>query len=121
MRAFLETDFGRAMLRRELEEGAQVKKGQHALLLGDPDPSGAHEAELNAVADTLREMGEDVLRIVPGQADSQAMIAKGEIELGLYNISEIPEDKGLKLAGPVPAPQAGLDAVPARVRRGAAG
>jgi molybdate transport system substrate-binding protein len=32
------------------------------------------------------------------------MIAKGEIELGLYNVSEIPEDKGLKLAGPVPPP-----------------
>jgi hypothetical protein len=57
VRAFLETEFGRAMLRRELEEGAQVKQGQHALLLGDPDPSGAHEAELNAVADTLRELG----------------------------------------------------------------
>jgi molybdate transport system substrate-binding protein len=30
------------------------------------------------------------------------MIAKGEVELGLYNVSEIPDGKGLKLAGPVP-------------------
>jgi molybdate transport system substrate-binding protein len=44
------------------------------------------------------------IRIVAGQADSQAMIAKGEVEVGLYNVSEIPEGKGLALAGPVPAP-----------------
>jgi molybdate transport system substrate-binding protein len=44
------------------------------------------------------------LRIVPGQAESQDLIAKGEVEMGLYNLSEIPEGKGLKIAGPVPAP-----------------
>jgi molybdate transport system substrate-binding protein len=44
------------------------------------------------------------LKIVPAQAASQEMIAKGEVEIGLYNVSEIPEGKGLKLAGPVPAP-----------------
>ena len=43
------------------------------------------------------------LKIVPGQAASQELIAKGEVEMGLYNVSEIPEGKGLKLAGPVPA------------------
>ena len=32
------------------------------------------------------------------------LIAKGEVEMGLYNLSEIPEGKGLKIAGPVPAP-----------------
>jgi molybdate transport system substrate-binding protein len=42
------------------------------------------------------------LRIVPAQATSQEMIAKGEVEMGLYNISEIPEGKGLAYAGPVP-------------------
>jgi molybdate transport system substrate-binding protein len=30
------------------------------------------------------------------------LIAKGEVEMGLYNISEIPEGKGLAYAGPVP-------------------
>jgi molybdate transport system substrate-binding protein len=44
------------------------------------------------------------IRIVSGHANSQPLIAKGEIELGLYNLSEIPEGKGVKLAGPVPAP-----------------
>ena len=29
---------------------------------------------------------------------------QGHVEMGLYNVSEIPEGKGLKLAGPVPAP-----------------
>ena len=43
------------------------------------------------------------LKIVPGQAASQELIAKGEVEMGFYNISEIPEDKGLAFAGPVPA------------------
>ena len=41
---------------------------------------------------------------MPGQAASQEKVAKGEVELGLYNVSEIPEGKGLKLAGPVPPP-----------------
>lgn len=44
------------------------------------------------------------LKIVSGHANSQALIAKGEIELGLYNMSEIPEGKGVAFAGPVPAP-----------------
>src|SRR5882672_4781256 len=44
------------------------------------------------------------LMIVPAQAAGQDLIAKGEVEMGLYNVSEIPEDKGLALAGAVPAP-----------------
>jgi molybdate transport system substrate-binding protein len=35
--------------------------------------------------------------------DGQAMIAKGEADIGLYNVSEIPRAKGVVLAGPVPA------------------
>lgn len=35
--------------------------------------------------------------------DGQDLIAKGEIEIGLYNVSEIPRAKGVVLAGPVPA------------------
>ncbi len=44
------------------------------------------------------------LQIVSGHANSQALIAKGEIALGLYNMSEIPDHKGVKYVGPVPAP-----------------
>src|SRR6266478_942474 len=38
------------------------------------------------------------------EAVSQESIANGEVEMGLYNVSEIPEGKGLAFAGPVPAP-----------------
>jgi molybdate transport system substrate-binding protein len=36
-------------------------------------------------------------------ADGQGLIAKGEADLGLYNVSEIPRTKGVVLLGPVPA------------------
>jgi molybdate transport system substrate-binding protein len=42
------------------------------------------------------------VKVVPVQAASQELIAKGEVEMGLYNVSEIPEGKGLAVAGPVP-------------------
>ena len=35
--------------------------------------------------------------------DGQGLIAKGEADLGLYNVSEIPRAKGVVLLGPVPA------------------
>jgi ABC-type molybdate transport system substrate-binding protein len=36
-------------------------------------------------------------------ADGQALIAKGEIDIGLFNVSEIPRAPGVARAGPVPA------------------
>src|SRR5262245_60910219 len=36
-------------------------------------------------------------------ADGQALIAKGEIDIGLFNLSEIPRAPGVVRAGPVPA------------------
>ncbi len=44
------------------------------------------------------------LKIVMGPANGLALIAKGEIELGLYNVSDVPEGKGVTLVGPVPRP-----------------
>ena len=44
------------------------------------------------------------IRIVPEAAASQAMIAAGEVEMGLYEAGEIAEGGGLMFAGPVPAP-----------------
>ncbi len=41
---------------------------------------------------------------IAGLADGQALIAKGEVEIGLFNLSEITDGKGVKTAGPVPAP-----------------
>jgi molybdate transport system substrate-binding protein len=77
-----------------------------SVVYGDPtlpNQSGEKAEKILAKAGILDAL-KPKLRIVPGQAASQELIAKGEIELGLYNVSEIPEDKGLKLAGPVPAP-----------------
>jgi molybdate transport system substrate-binding protein len=77
-----------------------------SLVYGDPtlpNQSGEKAEQILAKAgllDTLK----GKLRVVPGQAESQDLIAKGEVEMGLYNLSEIPESKGLKIAGPVPAP-----------------
>jgi molybdate transport system substrate-binding protein len=36
-------------------------------------------------------------------ADGQALIAKGDVDLGLFNLSEIPRAPGVVRAGPVPA------------------
>jgi molybdate transport system substrate-binding protein len=77
-----------------------------SVLYGDPtlpNQSGEKAEKILAKAGVLDAL-KPKLRIVPGQAASQEMIAKGEVEMGLYNVSEIPEDKGLKLVGPVPAP-----------------
>lgn len=57
VKAFLETGFGRAMLRREHVEGSQVQAGQHALLLADHEPSRNNEAELEALSELLRDLG----------------------------------------------------------------
>jgi molybdate transport system substrate-binding protein len=44
------------------------------------------------------------------RSDGQEMIARGEVDFGLYNVSEIPRAKGVVLAGRVPAAvQAYLD------------
>ena len=76
-----------------------------SVVYGDPtlpNQSGEKAEKILAKAGILDAL-KPKLRIVPGQAASQELIAKGEVEMGLYNVSEIPEDKGLALAGPVPA------------------
>jgi molybdate transport system substrate-binding protein len=77
-----------------------------SIVYGDPalpNQSG-EKAERILLKAGLLETLKPKLQVVPGQAASQAMIANGEIELGLYNVSEIPDGKGVKLAGAVPAP-----------------
>ena len=77
-----------------------------SVVYGDPtlpNQSGEKAEQILAKAGILEAL-KPKLRIVPGQAESQDLIAKGEVEMGLYNLSEIPEGKGLKIAGPVPAP-----------------
>jgi molybdate transport system substrate-binding protein len=48
----------------------------------------------------ITEQVKDRLRLTP---NGQDLIASGEIEIGLYNVSEIPRAKGVVLAGAVPA------------------
>ena len=77
-----------------------------SVVYGDPtlpNQSGEKAEQILAKAGILDAL-KPKLRIVPGQAESQDLIAKGEVEMGLYNLSEILEGKGLKIAGPVPAP-----------------
>jgi molybdate transport system substrate-binding protein len=75
-----------------------------SIVYGDPtlpNQSGEKAEKILAKAGLLDAL-KPKLKIVPGQATSQEMIAKGEVEMGLYNVSEIPEGKGLQLAGAVP-------------------
>jgi molybdate transport system substrate-binding protein len=85
--------------RQALLAAKSVVYGDPAL----PNQSG-EKAEQILVKAGLLDALKGKLRIVPGQAEGQDLIAKGEVEMGLYNLSEIPEGKGLKIAGPVPAP-----------------
>src|SRR5262249_34196591 len=43
------------------------------------------------------------LKLSGALADGQALIGKGEIEIGLFNLSEIPRAPGVVRAGPLPA------------------
>ena len=88
------------------DEFKQALLTAKSIVYGDPtlpNQSGEKAEKILAKAGLLDAL-KPKLQIVPGQAASQEMIAKGEVELGLYNVSEIPDGKGLKLAGPVPAP-----------------
>jgi len=77
-----------------------------SIVYGDPSlPNQSGEKAERVLANAgIIDALKPKIRIVPSQADSQALIAKGEVEIGLYNVSEIPEGKGLALAGPVPPP-----------------
>jgi molybdate transport system substrate-binding protein len=77
-----------------------------SIVYGDPTlphQSGEKTEKILAKAGLLEALKPKLL-IVAGQAASQELVAKGEVGMGLYNVSEIAEGKGLKFAGPVPAP-----------------
>jgi molybdate transport system substrate-binding protein len=50
------------------------------------------------IADTIKPK----LKLSGALADGQALIGRGEIEIGLFNLSEIPRAPGVVRAGPVP-------------------
>jgi molybdate transport system substrate-binding protein len=83
----------------------QALLAARSIAYGDPTlryQSGEKTEKVLAKAGVLETIKPKV-RIVPGLTTSQEMIAKGEIDMGFYNVSEIPEGKGLQLAGTVPA------------------
>jgi molybdate transport system substrate-binding protein len=82
----------------------QALLGAKSIVYGDPtlaNQSGEKAERILAKAGILEAL-RPKLRMVPGQAASQELIANGEVEMGLYNRSEIPEGKGLRIAGVVP-------------------
>jgi molybdate transport system substrate-binding protein len=84
----------------------QALLAARSIVYGDPTlryQSGEKTERVLAKAGILETL-RPKLRVVAGLTTSQEMIAKGEVEMGFYNISEIPEGKGLQFAGPVPAP-----------------
>jgi molybdate transport system substrate-binding protein len=88
------------------DEFKQALLAAKSVVYGDPtlpNQSGEKAEQILAKAGILDAL-KGKLRITPGQAEGQDLIAKGEVEMGLYNLSEIPEGKGLKIAGSVPAP-----------------
>lgn len=83
----------------------QALLAARSIVYGDPGlryQSGEKTEKVLAKAGILESI-KPKARIVPGQSASQEMIAKGEIDMGFYNVSEIPEGKGLQFAGPVPS------------------
>jgi molybdate transport system substrate-binding protein len=66
-----------------------------------PNQSGAVTMKILANAGIVDAV-EAKSRIVPSLNDGFAMVARGEIELALFNLVELPT--GVRLAGPVPAP-----------------
>ena len=88
------------------EAFAQALTAAKSIVYGDPtlpNQSGEKAEKILGAAGLLDQL-KPKLKVVPGQAVSQDMIAKGDVEMGLYNVSEIPEGKGLAFAGAVPAP-----------------
>ncbi len=51
----------------------------------------------------LTEAIKDKIQLAKDLAGGQALIAKGDIDMGLFNLSEIPRAPGVVRAGPVPA------------------
>jgi hypothetical protein len=59
--AYAQSDLGRATLRRELVEGAQIEAGQQVLLLCETRPPGGNEAIVQTIAALVRELGAHVV------------------------------------------------------------
>ena len=75
---------------------------QQRVTLSDSRTGGLSAINAQKVLQNLGIADEMKSKLFP-HADGQGLIAKGEADLGLYNVSEIPRAKGVVLLGPVPA------------------
>ena len=75
---------------------------QQKVTYSDSSTGGLSGINAQKVLQNLGIADEMKSKAVP-HTDGQGLIAKGEADLGLYNVSEIPRAKGVVLLGPVPA------------------
>jgi len=75
---------------------------QQKITYSDSKTGGLSGRNAQKVLQNLGITEEIKSKLLP-HADGQGLIAKGEADLGLYNVSEIPRTKGVVLLGPVPA------------------
>lgn len=117
MRPGSRADLGRVGIGVAIREGAaapdlstpdafkQALTAAKSIAHGDPtlpNQSGEKVQKILANAGVLDAV-KPKLKIA-GLADGHTLIANGEVEIGLFNLSEITEGKGVKSAGAVPAP-----------------
>src|SRR5687767_9726419 len=76
IQAYVSTELGRATIRRELVEGAQVRAGQQALLVYDRQSLDGTDAVVAVVAELLRERG---LHLTMMQVDELIPVAAGTV------------------------------------------
>jgi ABC-type molybdate transport system substrate-binding protein len=65
-----------------------------------PNEAGGFRFPRGAIRSTIEKSNRAKLVLSAG---GQEQIAKGEVDIGLFNVSEIPRAKGVVMAGPVPA------------------
>jgi molybdate transport system substrate-binding protein len=75
---------------------------QQKITYSDSKTGGLSGINAQKVLQNLGITDEIKSKLLP-HSDGQGLIAKGEADLGLYNVSEIPRAKGVVLLGPVPA------------------
>ena len=75
---------------------------QQKVTYSDSSTGGLSGINAQKVLQNLGIADEIKSKLLP-HSDGQGLIAKGEADLGLYNVSEIPRAKGVVLLGPVPA------------------
>jgi molybdate transport system substrate-binding protein len=75
---------------------------QQKVTYSDSGTGGLSGINAQKVLQNLGIADEMKRKLLP-HADGQGLIAKGEADLGLYNVSEIPRAKGVVLLGSVPA------------------